>query len=286
MILEEVGREEWLEQRRGYVTATDIARLAHGGPATWEAVRREKIVGPGPRFTTPHIEWGVEREPHIVALLTFQFDMQPNARVHVLDGTRWAATPDAISETRTGEVKTSVSDLGADVAGLCASAKGRGYYDQVQWAMLAADRRECAFAWELNDQFTPAPGASFLIPRDEARIAELVEVAVRFLEYLGEDAGTPGEYDDLLAEYIAAKAAEDEAKARTAAVLDRIRERAGDSDLSVSSPFGSISLAYPKPRQTFDAAAFKQEHSGLYERFMKTTPPAQRTLRVTPKKGA
>ena len=286
MILEETDRAGWLEQRRGYVTATDIAKLAHGGPARWAEVRAEKMGQGRPHFTTDYTEWGQEREPHIMAVLGFQYDVQPNARVHVLDGTRWAATPDGISAERTAEVKTSVTSLGATPDELRADVKkGRAYYDQVQWAMLAADRGECAFGWELNDNFMPAPGATFLIPRDEKRIAELIDVGERFLEFLTEEPAEPGEWDDLLAAYAAAKADEDEAKVRTAAIQDAIRERAGDADLSVWSPLGSISLAYPKARETFDSTAFKRANPDTYAEYVKTTPPSARTLRVTIKKG-
>ena len=284
MILDTVGREEWLEARRAYVTATDVARLAHGGPAMWSAIRAEKVDGPAARFSTPYTEWGIEREPHIIGLLTFLHDIDPNDRVYVLDGTVWAATPDGISPTMTAEVKTSVRGLGDDAESLRATPTGRKYFDQVQWAMLAADRPECAFAWELNDQFTPGPITDFIIPRDEDRIAELVEVAERFLAYCDEGEEATTGYDDLIAEYLAAKAIEDEAKARTAAVLDQIRERAGDQDVKVANAHASISYVLPKPRATFDAAAFKTAHPDLHKQFVKTTPAASRTLRITPKK--
>ncbi|GGD33322.1 hypothetical protein GCM10010915_12130 [Microbacterium faecale] len=280
MILETQTREEWLTARRGYVTATDIARLANGGPVTWAQVRAEKGAGlqsfPGNRYT----EYGREREPFIVDLLTFLYDVAPNDQVHVLDGTQWAATPDAISPTRTGEVKTSVRPLGTD-AGELRGLK-TAYYDQVQWAMLAADRGECAFAWELNDNFTPGPGAQFLIPRDEDRIGELIPIADEFLTYLA-DGDAPGEWDDLLAEAAQVAAEKAEVAAREADVQARIRERAGDEDLAVKSPLGSISLAYPRPRRTFDQKRFQADHPDLAAEYMTETAPTKRTLRITPK---
>lgn len=282
MILESVNREEWLEQRRGYVTATDIARLSRGGPATWAAIRAEKVTGLRTFHGNWYTEWGNEREPYIVDLLGFAYDVTPNDQVHVLDGTLWAATPDAISDTRTGEVKTSVKPLGQAPDELRKIKPD--YSDQVQWAMLAADRGECAFGWELNDGFTPAPGATFLIPRDDDHIERLVETAEEFLAYLTEGE-TPGAYDDLIAEYAEVTAEKAEVVAREKDVLDRIRERAGDDDLAVKSPLGSISLAFPKARATFDSTAFKAADPDTYAQYVKATPPAQRTLRVTPKKG-
>ena len=283
MIFDDKSREEWLQRRRQFVSATDVARLARGGQATWATIRNEKLTGESSFRGNRYTEWGNEREPHIVSLLTFLHGLEPNRKFMVLDGTVWGATPDAISETMTGEVKTSVKPLGETAEEL--RKINPGYYDQVQWAMLAADRAVCAFAWELNDNFAPAPGASFLVERDEERIAALITVAEEFLEYL-ENGDEPGEYDDLLAAYVDAKAAEDEAKARVSEVLERIRERAGDADLAVKSPFGSISLTFPKPRETFDSAAFKKAHPDTYAEYVKTATPSQRTLRVTPKKGS
>lgn len=280
MILETNSRAEWLELRRAYCTATDIARLANGGPSTWAQVRAEKLTGAQSFHGNRYTDYGQSREPFIVDLLTFLYDVTPNDQVHVLDGTKWAATPDAISPTRTGEVKTSVKPLGIDTAALRAIKPT--YYDQVQWAMLAADRGECAFAWELNDGFQPGPGAQFLIPRDEERIGRLIETAEEFLAYL-DASETPGEWDDLLTE--AAQVAREKAEIidREADVQTRIRERAGDDDLSVKSPLGSISLAYPKPRKTFDQKRFTVEHPDLAAEYMTETAPSKRTLRITPK---
>lgn len=280
MIIETSTREEWLAKRRGYVTATDVARLANGGPATWAQVRVEKVTGERSFHGNRYTEYGQARETFIVDLLTFLYDVDPNDQVHVLDGTKWAATPDAISDIRTGEVKTSVKSLGTTPHEL--RAINPGYYDQVQWAMLATDREECAFAWELNDGFQPGPGAQFLIPRDEERIEELQTLALEFLDYLDGDE-TPGEYDDLLAEAVAIAAEKAEVLEREKDVQDRIRERAGDDDLAVKSPFGSISLAYPKPRKSFDQKQFQADHPEIAAEYMTETAPSKRTLRVTAK---
>lgn len=278
-ILERTSDAEWFEQRRQHVTATDVARLAHGGPATWAAVKAEKRTGQrafvGNRFT----EWGKEREPVIAEYVQFAHDVAPNDRVFVLDGTQWSATPDGATGKRGGEYKTTnrpweiwkPADL-RDVKPV--------YYDQVQWAQLVGEFEDTAFAWEVHENFVPVEMKSIIIPRDEERINELVEVALRFVDFLAEDE-QPSEFGDLIAAYAERKAEVLAAQEALAQVEKQIRDRAGDRDVSEVTPYGKLSYTWPKPRETFDAARFKKEHKELAAEYVKTTAPKAQTLRIT-----
>jgi hypothetical protein len=272
------SEEEWLEERRIRVTATDVARLAHGGPATWAAVKAEKHGARGfggNRYT----EWGHEREPIILDHLRFLFDVEPNKALFV--NGRWAATPDATSEQRNGEIKTTVKPWD-DLQDLRAS--NPGYYDQSQWAMLVRDVGECAFGFEPHENFQPQPVRAFLIPRDDTRIAELMEIAERFALFVEDEDPEPGEFDDLIALYAEREHALKEAQAAVDEVKRLVRERAGDRrELSAKSPFGSVSLFTPKPSARFDTASFKKEHPDLAAEYTKPgTAQAEPTLRITP----
>ena len=276
-LLDRSDEATWLEQRRSYITATDVAKLANGGPAQWALVKADKL-GNAPTFVGNRFtEWGREREPFIMANLEFLYDVHPNDHLAVLDGTQWAGTPDGIGDGRLAEVKTTVRDWALDPHAL-----PQNYQDQMTWCQYVFDVRETAFGWELNDNFTPGPQRHLLYPRDDDRLAMLIDTAEAFLRYL-HDEQPMGEWDDITAQAAIVKARLDRAQDEWNELMDTIRDRAGDDDLAVKTAFGSISLAYPKPRETFDQAAFREAHPALYAEFIKTTAPAKRTLRVTTK---
>lgn len=271
-ILPRESEEQWLEERRTRVTATDIARLASGGPATWATVKAEKRGGSS-FVSNRYTEWGHEREPFIASHVEFSHGITANDALYV-NGNR-AATPDGVSADRNGEYKTTVRDWEPII-----EAIPRNYLDQVYWAQDVRGVGETVFAWEPHERFIPGPIRTLVIPRDDERLKVLAEVEARFLEFMSED-DTVGEWDDLIALAASLKPAVDEAQAAYDAVLDQIRERAGDREVAAKTAFGSVSLAYPEPRATFDSTAFKTVHPDLYAEFTKTTPPTKPTLRVT-----
>lgn len=276
-LLDRPDEATWLTQRREYITATDIARLANGGPAQWAVVKAEKQ-GTAPNFTgNRYTEWGKERERFIVANLEFLYGVQPNEQLAVLDGTQWAGTPDAIGDGLLGEVKTTVRDWEVNPKAL-----PQNYQDQMLWCQHIFDVDRTAFGWEVNENFTPGPQRHLLYPRDDERISYLVETAEQFLNYLENDKSV-GEWEDVTAQASVIKRRLDAAQAEWDALMDTIRERAGDSDVAVKNAFGSISLAYPKATTRFDVTAFRAAHEALYNQFLTATPPAKRTLRVTPR---
>lgn len=273
------AEEQWREERRTRVTATDISRIFVGGPAAWAAVRAEKhgaTTWPGNIYT----RWGHTREPVLAEHAAFLYDVAPNRSLFV-NGSR-AATPDGIGEGRNGEYKTTVVDWQLTPDESLPAAIPARYVAQVDWAMLVREVDECAFLWEPHENFVPGPIRDVLIHRDETRLEALIEVEGRFLEYLAEEYN-PGEFDDLIALAAEKKRELDLATAALDDVKTLIRERIGDRiSLSAQSPFGSISYYVPKPAERFQEAQFKSDHPDIHKKYVSpVTPQKQPTLRVT-----
>lgn len=284
-MIEIIPREseaQWLAARRLRVTATDIGRLANGGPSAFRAVRAEKH-GEATFHGNIYTRWGHEREPVIMEHLAFLYDLEPNDSLYV-NGDR-AATPDGVNASMLAEAKTTVNDWwrGDQPSSLAVIRHEKPeYYDQVQWAQLVCERDLTVFAWEPHERFIPGTVQHVEIPRDEKRIAELIEVEAAFREYLTTEQDDD-EWIAFLAAYAEAEAAVREATAVLESLKDDLREKQGDTELAVKTPFGSISYAWPKPRETFDATAFKKAHPEMVGEFMRLTPPKAPTLRITTK---
>ena len=65
-IIPRTSEDQWLAERMSRVTATDIGRLANGGPSVFAAIKAEKS-GARTFFGNRYTEWGNEREPVIVS---------------------------------------------------------------------------------------------------------------------------------------------------------------------------------------------------------------------------
>lgn len=275
----EVESPEWFAMRAEGVTATDIAKLANGGPAAWAEVKARKQGAPSTFHGNAYTRWGNEREPFIGSVMHFKHDIVPtNAIIRNLADPRRLASPDAIGATRLGEFKTTINHWEEAPAAI-----PKDYYDQVQWALDVAGFDESVFAWELHENFTPLSLHDIIIPRDEARLVVLRDTFEQFQAYLAEDTAA-GEWDAVIVEAYQARQRLDEAQAGFDAVMEQIRERAGDREFAAKSPFGSLSYSTPKPRASFDQAAFKGAHPELATEFTKLTPASKPTLRFTPKK--
>ena len=271
-MLEHVSRDDWLAQRREYVTATDVARL-YTSAAEWRKVRAEKDGTADELRTSPEMQWGIDRE---AALVRYAQSVDPtivaNDRVVVHPDGPWAATPDGIGDDVVCEVKTG------SVSGL-ASARRR-HEAQMQWQMWVTGTAGCLYVTEVREQddmgFTPGERTHEWVDRDEDQIAELLDVAERFLA--GDDVS---ELDVLIASVVDIKAERDKVLDRLAEAEDALRDHIGDRDFTHDGPFGRVSLTLPKPRVTFDQKRFQAENPTVYSEFTRTSEPAKRTLRVT-----
>lgn len=294
-VIPRVSEEQWLAERMKRVTATNIGKLANGGPAVRLALKREKQ-GERTFFGNAYTEWGHEREPSLLARLGFLFGLEPNDALYV-DGD-WAATPDGVHPSLPvlAEVKTTGIDWwqGDDVSTLEHLRRVMPeYVDQVLWAQLVCDASETVFAWEVREgepgAFTPGVARHIRIPRDDARIAELVEIATDFLVFLAEDDVEVSEWDGFMARYKIAKSELAEKQSVVADLEREFREKQGDRELAVETPFGKISYSRNKPRKAFDRAGFVEAHpelkSEIEKKFMKLGEvKTEFSLRITPVK--
>lgn len=188
------GEEEWLRQRRSVVTATDVAKIKTGSDRAFASLWREKRTPStfrGNRFT----QHGKDREPVIAAMLSEDYPwLHPNKALLVgEDDARFGATPDMVSDDGLvlGEIKTrKVSDDKDEWfswADVCADQTGKKYACQVAWQLFVTGAERCVFAvehWSDEDGWVDLhPLRVFDVERDEALIAELRDVAERFLEF-------------------------------------------------------------------------------------------------------
>lgn len=271
-VLDQVPRHEWLEQRREFVTATDVARLWTSA-AEWSKVRAEKA-GTAPEVrVSPEMQWGIDREAALVAYAqTIEPSIRPNDQVCVHPDGPWAATPDGIGDDVVCEVKTG------SVSGL-ASARRR-HEAQMQWQMWVTGTAGCLYVTEVREWddmgFTPGERTYEWVDRDDDVIAELLDVAERFLA--GDDVT---EIDVLIDQVVQVRAEEEKARARRAEAEDALRELIGDRDFTHEGPFGRVSYTLPKPRESLDVKRLRAERPDVAADYVTVTPAGKRTLRVT-----
>lgn len=271
-LLERTSRDDWLAQRRDYITATDVAYL-YTSPAKWAEIRAEKNGDVSDRRSSPEMQWGIDREAALVRYAqTVDSSIEPNDRVCVHPDGPWAATPDGIGNDTVCEVKTG------SVSGL--SAARRRHECQMQWQMWVTGASGCLYVTEerLTDEmgFTPGERAHEWVDRDKDLILELVDVAERFLS--GDDVT---ELDVLIATVVDIKAERDKVADRLTEAEEALRAHIGDRDFAHDGPFGRVSLTLPKPRVSLDQKRLQAEQPDVYSEFTRTSEPGKRTLRVS-----
>lgn len=179
----DTDRDAWLAERALGITATEIRDLKTGRKTMADLVDEKQN---GSTFTgNKYTEWGKAREPEM-AEWAREFGLQPESRVfHHAEEPRYLASPDAIGECPDGliigEFKTSKHDL--EVGSREYELSGYAY--QMQWAMFVTGAVRCLYIYERHDDNWPDPTPGFMacewVDRDDAVIAELRELADRFL---------------------------------------------------------------------------------------------------------
>lgn len=285
--LEHSNEQEWLEQRRNVITATDIARIASGASGARQ-VRAEKDTGESMFYGNKYTEYGKAQEPFIATYVKQHVDsrLEPNGDLWVSDDDpRFAATPDMVDASGevVGEIKTVLhtNDWGD-------GAIPKRYYDQVQWQILIMDAEACVFAWqpyeESNGMMWPmGQPKSRIIRRDNKRIAQLVDMAEAFLD--GEDGlSDKPPVEELMAERIRIDGYIKELEAEKKRITGQIAEVVGDEPQSWSfEGLGTVTVVGATTRHTFDQKTFKKDHPDLvdqYTREQQTKP----SLRITAEK--
>ena len=284
------SREQWLEARRKYVTATEVAQLARRGQDYWDELREIKA---GDRTAPdisglPAIRHGREREALIAPYVqTLEQGMVPNEDLYVRND-RYAATPDLVGDGIVGEIKTIKDTRLAKLQ----SAKGwptGQYYDQVQWQIFVTGAIACVFAWEpyedWDGELVPREDMRehITIHRDDVRIAQLQEVADAFLDGRGVD--IPAEVQVLLSqlrdvrkekEHIAQPILDREKE-----LLDEIKQLAGGKAASWDSGDIRVSVSAPGESQRFDKKKLFADNPGLVEADYVTVARTAPRVRVT-----
>lgn len=259
--LDAADREEWLQHRRRYITATDVARLEESARA-WADIAAEKRGDARPVPVNAYMQWGIDREKVLVAYAGRRsgLDVRCNDRVAVRG--RYAATPDGVGDDVTIECKTgSPSGLRRD---------RRKHEAQMQWQMHVLGVSRCLYVTEerLQDEFgvfVPGRARVETIARDEERIASLVDLAERFLA----GADTDWELDVLVADVLSAREDANKAARRREEAENALREYIGDRDYKGATVSGTVSLTLPR-RTTVDVEALSAQHADVVAGFTRT----------------
>ena len=278
----------WLAARRRGVTATEVAKLARGGAGYRNELLKEKRSGERTFFGNQYTAWGLEREPIIGEKIRKEWGfVLSDVLFHAPGNTRHLATPDGVYAkdglVTIAEIKTGKNDLNPEGSYFAST----GYLDQMLWQAYVCDADEILFVWEQHNNEWPIPTPfevqSVWIERNQARIEELIAVADSFLEELDSDdpGDDPDDYEELVTQYLLAKASCDKWAGVAAEYADQIRARIGERDsFSITTKLGKVSLSTPKPTERFDSVAFKKLQPSVYAEFVRISQ-AKPTLRIT-----
>lgn len=206
VVPEGATEEAWLEGRSEGVTASEIHRVARGGPS----VRREVLDGKlnGSRFRgNAHTRRGHLRESLLVEAAAAEVarlggTLAPNGALWAAaDEPLFLATPDGVGSLG-GRI------VGAEVKSLTKRPDriDPSHYSQVQWGLRVLGAERWLYAFEVVDEDGTSLEDPTLrwIERDEEYIAHLEDGARRFIAW--REAGAPDvdELDDDLAVALAA----------------------------------------------------------------------------------
>lgn len=276
VLADSADRAAWLEARRQGITATDVARLARGGTATWKAVHAEKA-GMGRDFTNAAMQHGVDREPVILGFAKRMFGFDPfGGLVAADDEPRFLATPDALRPGAVAEVKTTVKDWATldDVPGR--------YLDQMLWQMRVTGYRHGVLVFEPHENGVPLypMPRSFDIDWDSARVAQLEAVAYEFLADDGEPDEDAAVLDALLSDAAMRKELADAAARSYAVATAAIEEYLGGVPRRFDGSLASMTRSADGITTGFDLPRFKREHPDLAAQYVRQSP-RKGALRIT-----
>ena len=284
------SREQWLDARRRYVTATEVAQLVRRGQDYWDELREIKA---GQRTapdisSLPAVRHGREREALIAPYVqSLEQGMVPNGDLYVRNQ-RYAATPDLVGDGIVGEIKTIKDTRLAKLQAAKGWPTGQ-YYDQVQWQLFVTGAIACIFAWEpyedWDGELVPREDMRehITIHRDEERINQLQEVADAFLDGRGVD--IPTEVQVLLSqlrdvrkekEHIAQPIIDREKQ-----LLDEIKQLAGGKAASWDSGDIRVSVSAPGESKRFDKKKLFADNPQLAESDYVTVSRTAPRVRVT-----
>lgn len=284
-ILESSSREEWLEQRKGYLTATDIASIRTGTEKAFRELWEKKHKGDtfrGNRYT----DWGLEREPAIAEYVRDTLGyrgLHPNSKLVVKDGTRHAATPDMMAED--GSMSCQIKTVGeasdwSDVRHLPAQ-----YRAQVEWEMHVLGIEKCLFAWEIRhdteDGFEPGDIYDGVVKSDPKLRKKLLEIAAEFEAYEPDEIQEGGDdftiraliqhLSEAMEERREIQARDKEIKATIAEIQSELLSEVGEDPRRIRFPEGVLEVTAGKVLQRFDRKALAAEFPDIEQKFLVET---------------
>ena len=284
------SREQWLEARRKYVTATEVAQLVRRGQDYWGELREIKA---GQRTAPdisnlPAVRHGREREALIVPYVqSLEQGMAPNDDLYVRND-RYAATPDLVGDGIVGEIKTIKDTRLAKLQAAKGWPTGQ-YYDQVQWQLFVTGAIACVFAWEpyedWDGELVPREDMrdNITIHRDEERINQLQEVADAFLDGRGVD--IPTEVQVLLSQLRDVRKEKEHVAQpildREKALLDEIKQLAGGKATTWDSGDIRVTVSAPGESKRFDKKKLFADNPQLAESDYVTVSRTAPRVRVT-----
>ena len=235
---------EWFSARKGRVTGSKVGAILGLSPwSTADEILRTMVReyhGAEREFTgNVATEWGTANEPG--AMLDYELETG-NTIIPAFFETRgdiFGASPDGyIGEDGLIEIKCPYSKRDADSPDAFKPLEDQPYYyAQIQFQLYCTGRQWCDFY-----QWSPRAQRLERVDYSPEWIAEnlprLEAFHARYLEELDNPAHLKPlrsflEADDLLAEYLQAKADKEEADQRMKAALDALVERAGGQNASV-----------------------------------------------------
>src|SRR5699024_7622878 len=157
---------QWHDARSKVVTATDLSRLAHGGPAVWNTIKAEKA-GHRQNISNAYIAHGVEREPVIARWAADELGLEHNTSLLVhADDERFGATPDLLSPDNSvvADIKTAKAPEWVEPPA--------HYVDQVLAQMFVTGAQSGYIIAEFHQDFIPTAmePTVYVVERDDDRI--------------------------------------------------------------------------------------------------------------------
>lgn len=283
-VLESSSREEWLEQRRGFLTATDAVRLKNPTHSNLRAIHDDKANPPKFRGNA-YTNWGHEREPVIADYVrnVLGIDAWPNEKLHVsnvYDG--MAATPDMVASD--GSFSVQIKTIKADKAPTNIDdfmKKHPEYEAQLEWEMLVLGIDSCFFCWELRHgkpgDFTPGEIYLAEYKSDSALRQRLLDGLEAYENF------TPDEIqegaDDFEVQYLVSELARlSVEKAKISAQKTDVEKELGEVNGRLLELFGTdpvrrqfsqgvVEVVPGRRSSTFDRKGFAKEYPDLEARF-------------------
>lgn len=182
------GSSEWLEQRRGWVTASRLVDVMAKGKGVSRAnymaeLVVQRLTGVFPEtYTSPEMQWGTDNEAGAAAAYAFLTDHDvaevgfvPHPRIG-----KTGASPDRRVNSD-GLLEIKCPKTNTHIQTLLGGKIDRRYILQMQWQMECDQRQWCDFV-SFDPRMPPEMQLHIQrVERDEAMIADITTEVMQFL---------------------------------------------------------------------------------------------------------